>query len=51
MKAIAGISTVPKPIYMTCVGVIYYEKQGVEDLVTFTAAANLNNLIEVYMIV
>ena len=35
---------------MTYAGIIYYEEKGVEDLVTFTAAKNLNALLEVIVI-
>ena len=28
-------------------GLVYYEEKGVEDLVTFTAAKDLNALVEV----
>ena len=34
---------------MTYAGLVYYEKDGVEDLVTFTAAKNLEALIHVRM--
>ena len=36
---------------MTYAGVVYYEVEGVEDLVTFAAAKNLNALLEVMTIV
>ena len=32
---------------VTYTGMLYYEKDGVEDLVTFTAAKKLNALIKV----
>ena len=32
---------------MTYAGLIYYQEKGVEDLVTFAAARDLNALIEV----
>ena len=32
---------------MTYAGLVYYEQDGVEDLVTFTAAKNLNALLQV----
>ena len=32
---------------MTYAGIVYYEEKGVEDLVTFTAAKDLNALLEV----
>ena len=35
---------------MTYAGIVYYEERGVEDLVTFTAAKNLNALLEVIVI-
>ena len=35
---------------MTYAGIVYYEEKGVEDLVTFTAAKNLNALLEVIVI-
>ena len=31
----------------TYAGLVYYEEKGVEDLVTFTAAKNLNALLQV----
>ena len=34
---------------MTYAGLIYYEEKGVEDMVTFTAAKNLEALIHVRM--
>ena len=33
---------------ITYAGMLYYEKDGVEDLVTFTAAKKLNALIKVH---
>ena len=36
---------------MTYAGVVYYEVEGVEDLVMFAAAKNLNALLEVMTIV
>ena len=34
---------------VTYAGLVYYEEDGVEDLVTFTAAKNLEALIQVRM--
>ena len=34
---------------VTYAGLVYYEEKGVEDLVTFTAAKNLEALIHVIM--
>ena len=34
---------------MTYAGLVYYEEEGVEDLVTFTAAKKLETLIQVRM--
>ena len=36
---------------MTYAGIVYYEVKGVEDLVTFAAAKNLNALLEVMTII
>ena len=34
---------------MAYAGLVYYEQDGVEDLVTFTAAKNLNALLQVIL--
>uniref|UniRef100_A0A1X7SKS9 Uncharacterized protein n=1 Tax=Amphimedon queenslandica TaxID=400682 RepID=A0A1X7SKS9_AMPQE len=44
----ASTGSIPKEILKntTYAGLIYYEEKGVEDLMTFTAAKNLNALVE-----
>ena len=36
---------------MTYAGIVYYEEKGIEDRVTFTAAKDLNALLEVMIMI